>query len=237
MGKANRKRRQRERRATRAAEAALRAVRVAEVAGQPRTSKGPQDQVTDISALRVSPADVMAAGVRSEPMRWCIARCSPMAERKVMDAMTERKIVAYLPMHRFYRRLRGVRHETARPLMVGYVFVGLAPHQSTYDLRRISGVEGVLQSNGATAFISPWAVVQIAALEAARAFDHTSHKPVFSTGQVVRIVTGWAAGQQAKVIEAEDGGLRVSFDAGIFKGCRMPMAVEHVEDGDGRLAA
>ena len=237
MGKANRKRRQKERRATRAAEAALRAVRVAGAAGQTRTSKVTQDQVTDISALRVSPADVMAAGVRSEPMRWCIARCSPMAERKVMDAMTERKIVAYLPMHRFYRRLRGVRHEAARPLMVGYVFVGLAPHQSTYDLRRISGVEGVLQSNGATALISPWAVVQIAALEAARAFDHTSQKPTFTKDQIVRIVTGWASGHQAKVTLAEDGGLRLAFDAGLFKGCDVPYSPDQVEAVDEKIAA
>lgn len=231
MAHAKRRRRQKQRRADRSAEAAARVVRFV-----PRQPVG-GDQVTDISALRVSPADVMAAGVRSEPMRWCIARCSPMAERKVMDAMTERKIVAYLPMHRFYRRLRGVRHEAARPLMVGYVFVGLAPHQSTYDLRRISGVEGVLQSNGATAFISPWAVVQIAALEAARAFDHTSQKPTFSPGQIIRIVTGWAAGHQAKVIHADDGGLRVTFDAGLFKGCKMPMDPEHVETVEEKLAA
>ena len=231
MANAKRRRRQKQRRSERSALAAARVVPFA-----PRRAVG-GDQVTDISALRVSPADVMAAGTRSEPMRWCIARCAPMAERKVMDALTERKIVGYLPMHRFYRRLRGRRIDAARPLMVGYVFVGLAPHQSTYDLRRISGVEGVLQSNGATAFISPWAVVQIAALEANRAFDHTNQKTAFTAGQLVRIVTGWAAGQQAKVIEAGDGGLRVSFDAGLFKGCKMPMAPDHVETFEEKLAA
>lgn len=236
MGKANRRRRQKERRAKRAADAALRAVRAAE-ANAVRAAKVAHDQVTDIATLRVSPADVMRAGVTTELMRWCIARCAPMAERKVMDALTERRIVGYLPMHRFYRRIRGVRHEAARPLMVGYIFVGLAAHQSTYDLRRISGVEGVLQSNGATAFISPWAVVQIAALEAARAFDHTSHKPAFVQGQVIKIVAGWAVGHQAKVTLADDGGLRVAFDTGVFKGHDVPYVPDHVEAVDEKVAA
>lgn len=231
MANAKRRRRQKQRRTERST---LAASRVIPFAHRPMASG---DQVTDISALRVSPRDVMAAGTHSEPMRWCIARCSPLVEHKVMNALTERKIVGYLPMHRFYRRLRGRRIEAARPLMVGYIFVGLAPHQSTYDLRRISGIEGVLQSDGATAFISPWAVVQIAALEAARAFDHTSQKTAFSAGQLVRIVSGWAAGQQAKVIEASDGGIRVSFATGLFKGCKMPIPTDHVETVEEKLAA
>ena len=50
-------------------------------------------------------------------------------------------------------------------------------------------------------------------------------------------MTGWAAGHQAKVIHADDGGLRVTFDTGLFKGCKMPMDPEHVETVEEKLAA
>ena len=228
MSKANRRRRQKQRRDQRAAQAAAQAVRTAEArSAAPR--KMTTDPLTDISALRVSVEDVMAAGVRTEPMRWVIVRCAAMAERKVMTALQEHRIMAYLPMHRFYRRPRGVLQRAERPLMVGYVFVGLAPHQSEYDLHLIDGITGLLKSDGLTARINPWTIVQIAAMEAAGAFDHTGpRKPAYTKDQLVRIVSGWALGHQAKVVEATEGGLRVQFE-GLFKGSPVPLHEDQVE--------
>ena len=233
MSNSNRRRRQKRRRDQRAAQAAAQAVRTAEAMNAQANRKAKPDPVTDISALRVSVEDVMAAGVRTEPMRWVIVRCVAMAERKVMTALQEHRIMAYLPMHRFYRRPRGVLLRAERPLLVGYVFVGLAPHQSEYDLHEIDGVAGLLKSDGVTARINPWTIVQIAAMEATGAFDHTGpRKPAYTKDQLVRIVSGWAKGHQAKVVEASDGGLRVEFPEGIFKGCEMPFAEDHVEAVD-----
>jgi len=195
------------------------------------------DPLTDISALRVSVEDVMAAGVRTEPMRWVIVRCAAMAERKVMVGLSEHRIMAYLPMHRFYRRIHGVRQTAARPLMVGYVFVGLAPHQSEYDLHQIDGVVGLLKADGLTAKINPWTIVQIAALEADGAFNHTGpRKPGYTKDQIVRIVSGWAVGHRAKVVEATDGGLRVRLE-GIFAGSPVPIQDDQVEAVDIERAA
>lgn len=232
MSNANRRRRQKQRRDQRAAQAAAQALRMAEaMEGRVKRSAKP-DRVTDISALRVSVEDVMAAGVRTEPMRWVIVRCGALAERKVMTALQEHRIMAYLPMHRFFRRLRGRRVFDARPLLVGYVFVGLAPHQSEYDLHQIDGVTGLLKSDGVTASVSPWTIVQIAAMEANGAFDHTGPKrPAYSKDQLVRIVAGWAMGHQAKVVEASDGGLRVQFE-GVFKGSPVSVPEDHVEAVD-----
>lgn len=236
MSKANRRRRQKQRRDQRAAQAAAQAVRTAEArSAAPR--KTTTDPLTDISALRVSVEDVMAAGVRTEPMRWVIVRCAAMAERKVMTALQEHRIMAYLPMHRFYRRPRGVLQRAERPLMVGYVFVGLAPHQSEYDLHLIDGIAGLLKSDGVTARINPWTIVQIAAMEAAGAFDHTGpRKPAYTKDQLVRVVSGWAMGHHARVVEATDGGLRVQFE-GVFKGSPVPVGEEQVEAVDIPAAA
>lgn len=227
--------RQKRRREERAAMKAAQSVRAAEAASSAKPHREP---LTDITALRVSVEDVMAAGVRTEPMRWVIVRCAGMAERKVMAALQEHRIMAYLPMHRFYRRPRGVLQRAERPLMVGYVFVGLAPHQSEYDLHQIDGVTGLLKSDGITARIDPWTVVQIAAMEAAGAFDHTGHrKPAYSKDQLVRIVSGWATGHEAKVIDVAGGGVRIEFPAGLFKGCKMPMPEDHIEAVDIAAAA
>lgn len=224
--KANRRRRQKDRRAERAANAAHQSLRA--VAAAIKNRPVVTERLTDISCLRVSVKDVMAAGVRTEPMRWVIARCSAMAERRAMSGLTERRFVAYMPMHRFYRRHHGSRVRAERPLLVGYVFVGLAPHQSEWDLRQIDGIDGVLKTDGATALINPWTVVQIAAMEADGAFDHTGpKKPVYAKDQLVRIVSGWAVGHIAKVVEATDGGLQLQFN-GVFKG-GVTMAEDHVE--------
>ena len=179
----------------------------------------------------------MAAGVRTEPMRWVIVRCAAMAEHKVMTALQEHRIMAYLPMHRFYRRPRGVLLRAERPLLVGYVFVGLAPHQSEYDLHQIDGIVGLLRRDGITATISPWAIVQIAAMEANGDFDHTGpRKPAYAKDQLVQIVAGWAVGHQAKVVEITDGGLRVQFE-GVFKGSPVPVTEDQVEAVDIPAAA
>lgn len=238
MGKPlSRRRRQKDRRAKRAALAAQRSIRTVEQV-EARMSAKAQDPLTDISSLRVSVEDVMNAGVRTEPMRWCVARVSPTAERRIMEALKDRRIVAYMPMHRFRRRVGRYTYTLARPLMVGYLFVGLAPHQSIYDLRGVDGVEGVLKRiGGETAFISPWAVVAIAALEAAGAFDRANRGPVFRKDQVVKIISGIAAGHEATVVDAEDGGLRVTFERGLFKGQALSMDADKVEPVDEKDAA
>ncbi|TFW03971.1 hypothetical protein E4M02_02515 [Brevundimonas sp. S30B] len=197
----------------------------------------PVDPLLDVAHLHVSPADVMASGVRTEPMRWCIARTGVMAERKVLTALRERRIAAYMPMNRFYRRPRGVKIETMRPLLVGYIFIGLAPHQAVYDLTQVDGIEGVLQTDGRTAIISPWSVVQIAAMEAAGIFDHTTSKrPAYCKDQLVRAVTGWATGHSARVVEIADGKLMVRFE-GVFRAEPIPMSADHFEPVDESEAA
>ncbi len=234
MGKAgSTRRKQKQRRAERSAQAAARAVATAKAA----EAFPVVDPVTDISHLRVSPEDVIKAGTATPPMRWRIARCSVQAEARVMRALQERRIAAYLPMHRFYRWPRGRKVHTERPLLVGYLFVGLAAHQDGFDFHAIDGIEGLLKRDGVTAQIDPWAVVQIAAMEASGAFDHTGARKAFAKGQLVKVVSGWAMGHEATVVEDTDGGLRVQFDDGIFNGSPVPIAHDHVEAVDAKEAA
>lgn len=229
MAKASRRRRSKQRKAIRAAEKAVARAIEASTAAEPR-AVAMIERVTDVTELRVSAADIVKAGTRTEAVRWCIARTAPQAERRIMDALTERRIIAYLPMHRFYTRARGMRRVVERPLMIGYVFVGLAPHQSVYDLRQIDGVEDTLKIDGATAWIDPWAVVQVAALERSGAFDRTASRASgFKVEDIVRVISGWATGHKAVVTKVEDGTLRITFDAGMFKGYEAPLSADAVE--------
>lgn len=219
-----------------AAEAARAAARAVRNADAPEQGRAVPEQLTDITALRVSPRDVQKAGVSTELMRWCIGRAAPMAERKVLEALRDRRITAYVPMSRFYRRIHGVRRLVERPLLVGYVFIGLAAHQSVYDLSLIDGIEGTLQSDGATAWVSPWAVLQIAAMEAAGQFDHTVKGKTFCQDQMVKVITGWATGHTAQIVEVKDGTLMVRFE-GVFEGKPVPLANDYVELVEERTAA
>lgn len=230
MAKAKRRRRQKDRRATRAARSAALAVQEAQRGTEERLAKAlAADPLTDIKSLKVSVSDVMAAGVATRPVRWVIARCEPMSEYRVMNALRDRRIMAYMPMHRFCRRLRGEKRDIERPLLVGYLFVALEARHGDYVLTTLDGVEGLLKADGLTASIDPWAIVQIAAMEADGCFDHTGpRKPSYTKDQMVRIISGWAIGHNARVTSADEGDLMVQFE-GIFKGAPVPMSQDHME--------
>lgn len=194
MGTASRRRRQKDRRRQRQ-------LAEANVSTPNITPPVVHEPVTDISALIVSPDEVRLAGTASEPLVWYVASCEPMKERKAIDGLRERRIAAYLPMHRMWRWTRGRKRLIESPLFVGYVFVGLTPKQSVYDLLRIHGIDGLIEVQGKPARIDCWLIVQVAALEADGQFDHTGSKtPQYATKQKLKITAGQFAGLIGEMI-------------------------------------
>lgn len=233
MGRASTKRK---RKADRAAMAVLTKQARKVVTGMTRAQAQP-DAVADISSLTVSVRDVEEAGTASEALRWFVARCEPMAERKVIDGLRERRISAYSPIEKRYRWSRGRKTLDARPLFVGYLFVALTPKQSLYDVCRISGVESIVETTGSKpAQVDGWVILQIACAEVLGLFDHTKRSgPVYVPGQSVAVTGGQFVGHSAKVVDASESKVRLMLE-GIFAG-GVTIPLDQVEAVDEQKAA
>ncbi len=163
----------------------------------------PVDPVLDISALQVSPEDVQAAGFATEILVWFIARCQPSSERKALAALRERRLSAYMPIERTAKKVRDARTVVERPLLTGYLFVGLPTEDHQHLVRHVTGIEGLVSVAGKAHVFSAWKVLAIAAAEAAGAFDRSGpRKPVYRHGQKVRVSRGQWLGQLAEIVDA-----------------------------------
>jgi len=241
MGRAlSRQRKKANRKAQAAVKAAEQSIRAAAAADAALALA--KEMVTDVSALRVSVAEVEAAGTASEELRWFIARCEPMSERKTIDGLKERRITAYIPLERRYHWSKGRKRLIERPLFVGYLFVGLwflndrPARQTFHDVERVSGISGMVEVGGKRAQIDPWSLLQIAALESAGLFDHTEKKkPAYSAEQLIRVIGGPFAEAMGKVIDISGDRVRVQL-VGTYKG-RMDIKADQIAAVEDQEAA
>lgn len=161
-----------------------------------------------------------------------------MSERKLMSSLRERRFCAYLPLERHWNWVRGHKHLVERPLLVGYVFIGLTAGQSIYDLDDVAGLDGVMMSGGQAAVLDPWVVLQIAALEAAGTFDHSwGRRATMTPKQLVRVVGGQFAGWMAEVVEDHGDKVRVRFTGGVFQGSPLSVNDDQLVPADDPQAA
>lgn len=228
MGNATRRRRRRERRAYQARTAVVAAERALSAANDDAPpGASPSLSLDDLrfSVRPVDPTERFAQG----PLSWYVVRTEPLAEGKVVEGLRERRIPAYCPTERSWRWLRDRRKTLSiRPLFVGYVFAGIGLNRSLYDVNRLSGVEGVVESFGQPAMMDSWALLQIGLAEIAGTFDRTGPKrAAYRSGQEVLVTSGQFAGFIAKVVEAKGDKLRILFEAGLFKG--SPFAVNDAQ--------
>lgn len=100
--------------------------------------------LTDISRFHVTVDDLLGGGTASEPMTWYIARVEPRGERKALGGLIEAHISAYLPCEVRWRRHARKKERSAFALFPGYLFVGITPRQSLYDVRSVDGVYGIV---------------------------------------------------------------------------------------------
>lgn len=185
----------------------------------------------------VTPEQVAMAGTADDPLTWYAVQTNPNCEERAELGLLERGFVAYLPRevkwHRPTRRGKAApeRVKKARPLMTGYLFVGMCGLQSIYHVRQTDGVRSVVGVNGTPVRIPERFIHKLLDREERGFFDETrpirgKHRP----GDKVTITAGPFSDRLGEVLEAiEDGKLRVEV-AGLF-GVGVPVELDddHVE--------
>lgn len=184
-----------------------------------------------------SAESVERAGTSDDPLVWYAIQTNPNCEARAELGLLERGFVAYLPRevrwHRPTRRGKAApeRVRKARPLMIGYLFVGMCGLQSIYAVRQVDGVRAVVGVNGSPVQIPDRTIQKLLDREERGFFDET--RPVrgkHKAGDKVTITTGPFADRMGEVLAAiEDGKLRVEV-AGLF-GVGVPVELDddHVE--------
>lgn len=179
----------------------------------------------------------LETGTEDDPLIWYAVQCNPNCEEKAVAGLLERGFVAYLPRetkwHRATRRgkAEAQRVPKSRPLMTGYLFVGLCRLQSVYSVRQTDGVRALVGACGTPAQIPERFIAKLIDREERGYFDHT--RPITArhkAGDKVKVTEGPFADCMGEVLsEIADGKLRVEI-AGLF-GVGLPVEVDddHVE--------
>lgn len=162
-------------------------------------------------------------------LKWYAVQTNPLCERKAEAGLREHGFTVYLPVETKWKRSRSkARERVDHPLFTGYLFVGLGPWQSIYQVRQIDGVRGlVLNADGSPAEIQ-WIEVKgepvhpvydLQARQASGEFDHTPAKrSAFSQGDDARILMGPFKGHVGQMLAADDDGRVSLMLKGIFAG-------------------
>jgi transcriptional antiterminator RfaH len=194
-------------------------------------------------------------------LRWYAAQTNPLCERRAEAGLREHGFTVFLPVETKWKRSRSkARERVNTPLFTGYIFVGVGPWQSLYQVRQIDGIRGlVLATDGEPAEISWLPVIDertgtvvrnpdgtprefhpvydLQAREAAGEFDHTPAKrSAFSQGDDARILAGPFKGHVGKMLSADDAGRVSLMLKGIFAG-GIIVDDDHLEPVDVRVAA
>lgn len=189
----------------------------------------------DFDRFYVTPADVERAGTADDALVWYVAQTNPQCEFKAAAHLFERGFIAYLPVevnwHRPTRRGRAApeRVAKAKPLMTGYLFVGMGREQSVYRIRQTDGIRGLVGIEGTPFEIPASAIDKIRDREDRGVFDHTRPtRARHQAGDEVKVISGPFAGHLGQVLEAiPDGKLRVAL-AGLFSH-GLPLDDDQVE--------
>ncbi|WP_167765424.1 MULTISPECIES: transcription termination/antitermination protein NusG [unclassified Brevundimonas] len=121
---------------------------------------------------------------------WFAMRTKSLCEHKVVIGLRERGFDAYLPAEADWKRNKtGSRERRERPLIPGYVFVGVGPGKSLYFAMQVESATGVVGWDGQAREIDPRFVYGLRARQAAGEFDHTASKrDAFRPGMKAKVL-------------------------------------------------
>lgn len=177
-------------------------------------------------------------------LQWFCVKTNPQCEAKVRASLREQGFDAYLPETTVWRRTKLAKRERVnRPLLTGYLFVGIGPDArgGIYDVRMIDGVRGfVCNADGVPAdftevpalddagqpvrgadgkLVTFRPVYELQARQAAGEFDQTpARRSPFRKGGQAKILAGPFKGHVGEMLEADDEGRVRLMLKGIFKG-------------------
>jgi transcriptional antiterminator RfaH len=194
-------------------------------------------------------------------LRWYAAQTNPLCERRAEAGLREHGFTVFLPVETKWKRSRSkARERVNTPLFTGYIFVGVGPWQSLYQVRQIDGIRGLVCGHDGEPIDMTWMPVQLPsgrflrnpdgrlakvsfvydlqARQAGGEFDHTpARRSLFRKGDKARIMLdGPLKDQIAEVLEANDEG-RVKLLLSAKFGWRTTLDSDHLEHPEELLKA
>src|ERR1700710_1594469 len=84
--------------------------------------------------------------------KWYPVYTNPRAEKKACDALTNKGILAYLPLHRQLKQWSDRKKWVEEPFIKSYIFVNIVEHEQA-DVLMTKGVSRFLYFSGKPAFM------------------------------------------------------------------------------------
>lgn len=151
-------------------------------------------------------------------MRWFVVQTDPSGEAKAQRNLTEKGFTSYLPQETRWKRTKVSRERVNRPLMTGYMFVGISDGQAHAEVRSLDGIRAFVCVSGVPYEIPAQAVQSLRERELSGEFDYTpARKSIFRKGRRAKVLSGPFKGHIGEMLQAEDGRIRLMLN-GLFAG-------------------
>jgi transcriptional antiterminator RfaH len=141
--------------------------------------------------------------------RWFAVCCKPRQELVAQENLLRQGFHVYLPRIRLKRRRRGQWLDVIEVLFPRYIFIRIDPvKNSIAPVRSTCGVVGLVRFGGQPAVVADEVMDALLQREDANSSLHQDSRPLFCTGEPVRLVEGAFAGMKGVFVQ-EDGEKRV----------------------------
>lgn len=138
---------------------------------------------------------------QSEP-RWFAVKTRPKSEKMVQRLLTKKKIAAYVPLQRLYRRYQRSTRLAEIPLIHGYVFVRIV--QAEYlAVLETEHVSGFIQFNKNLIAIPDWEIDLLRRVTLEEGLNLEALPRQFATGDPVEICAGNLTGLRGRIIKVD----------------------------------
>jgi len=146
-----------------------------------------------------------AAGIE----RWYAVCCKPRQESVAEVNLLRQGFQVYLPRIRLRQRRRGQWIDAVEVLFPRYTFIRVDPlRRSMATVRSTRGAVGLVRFGGQPAVVPDAVMEALLQREDAASGLHQDSRPLFSAGEVVKLVDGPLAGMEG-IFTEQDGDKRV----------------------------
>jgi transcriptional antiterminator RfaH len=140
---------------------------------------------------------------------WFAVCCKPRQELVAQENLARQGFPVYLPRISVKRRRGGQWLDVVEILFPRYLFIRVDPEQtSVAPVRSTRGVVGLVRFGGQPAVVSDSVMEALKRRENADSGLHCDDRPLFASGEPVRLVQGPLAGLEGVFVQ-EDGAKRV----------------------------
>lgn len=131
-------------------------------------------------------------------LNWYPIYTNPRAEKKAFEALEQKGLTVYLPLHKQLRQWSDRKKWVEMPLIPSYLFVQITPSQMA-DVLMCKGVSRFIYFSGKIASIPEWQIDQLKLL-LANASELEVVEQVFEPGQQVIVKAGPLQGLRGELV-------------------------------------